>query len=136
MKRMTLGLTLGAVLALAGCSTMAPKYSQPAIPVPTIWPSGPAYKEGPAKALADIPWQEFFVDKQLQKLIAGSPETSVVAHVEKGVVTAGGLTLKAEVPLAYRESFVSGQWNPTAMLLDRFEEVRSVASRLPYVSGF
>jgi len=70
MKRMTIGLALGAVLALAGCSSMAPKYNQPAIPVPTIWPSGPAYKEGPAKALADIPWQEFFVDTQLQKLIA------------------------------------------------------------------
>ena len=33
-------------------------------------------------------------------------------------------------------AFVSGQWNPTAMLLDRFDEVRAVATRLPYVSGF
>jgi 3-isopropylmalate/(R)-2-methylmalate dehydratase small subunit len=74
--------------------------------------------------------------EQLQKLIAGSPETIVAANVEKGVVTADGLTLKADVPLAYRESFLSGQWNPTAMLLDRFEEVRSVAHRLPYVTGF
>ena len=30
----------------------------------------------------------------------------------------------------------SGQWNPTAMLLDRFDEVDAVAARLPYVSGF
>ena len=31
---------------------------------------------------------------------------------------------------------VSGQWNPTAMLLDEFDEVRAVAARLPYISGF
>jgi multidrug efflux system outer membrane protein len=41
--------------------------------VPAAWPSGPAYQESTAKndqAVADIPWQEFFVDPQLQKLIA------------------------------------------------------------------
>lgn len=61
------------MLCLAGCSTMAPKYEQPAPPVPTVWPSGPAYKEVQApirKPLAEIPWQEYFVDPQLQKLIA------------------------------------------------------------------
>jgi len=61
------------MLALAGCSTMAPKYERPAPPVPAAWPSGAAYKEVPAqndKPVADIPWQEFFVDPQLRKLIS------------------------------------------------------------------
>jgi multidrug efflux system outer membrane protein len=53
---------------------MAPKYERPAAPVPSAWPSGPAYKEAavkPAdKAVADIPWQEFFVDPRLRKVIA------------------------------------------------------------------
>ena len=65
-------LPLAPVLFLAGCSTMAPKYSQPAAPVPAAWPTGPAYQAGAAKtgqAVADIPWQEFFVDPQLQRLI-------------------------------------------------------------------
>ena len=76
MKLMTrhLVLPLGALLFLAGCSTMAPKYSQPASPVPAAWPSGPAYKDvtgKPAdKAVADIAWQNFFIDPQLHKLIA------------------------------------------------------------------
>jgi len=72
MKRTHLPL-VALALGLAGCSTMAPKYEQPAPPVPTAWPSGAAYKEVTAKSdkpLADIPWQEFFVDPQLQKLIA------------------------------------------------------------------
>ena len=61
-----------ALIALSGCSTMAPKYSQPAAPVDTAWPSGPAYLQATKPApqpVAEIPWREFFVDPQLQKLI-------------------------------------------------------------------
>lgn len=73
MKRtLKIYLAGGALLLVAGCSTMAPKYSQPASPVENSWPSGPAYKqEGkPAdKPLAEVPWREFFLDPQLRKLI-------------------------------------------------------------------
>jgi multidrug efflux system outer membrane protein len=52
---------------------MAPRYSQPEAPVSTAWPTGPAYKDvsgAPTdKQATDIPWQEFFVNPQLQKLI-------------------------------------------------------------------
>jgi multidrug efflux system outer membrane protein len=62
-----------AIAGLAGCS-MAPRYNRPEAPVSTAWPTGPAYNMdvtgGPAdKTLIDIPWQEFFVNPQLQKLI-------------------------------------------------------------------
>ena len=75
IRRITpaLSLYLGLLLSLAGCATMAPKYTQPAAPVPAAWPSGPAYKDGVAKTdkpLADIPWQQFFIDPQLRKLIS------------------------------------------------------------------
>lgn len=74
IHRITTAVCLGAFLCLAGCSTMAPKYTQPAAPVPSSWPEGPSYKEtqtGVAGApVAGIPWQEFFVDPQLRKLIA------------------------------------------------------------------
>jgi len=53
---------------------MAPKYTRPEAPVPSEWPSGPAYKENAAKhgerSAAEISWQEFFIDRQLQKMIA------------------------------------------------------------------
>jgi multidrug efflux system outer membrane protein len=52
---------------------MAPKYSRPAAPVPQAWPAGQAYQAEAAKPVAkpaaEIPWREFFVDPQLQKLI-------------------------------------------------------------------
>ncbi|MRR37316.1 efflux transporter outer membrane subunit, partial [bacterium] len=75
--RVSLGFV--AFAALAGCATMAPKYEQPAPPVPAAWPEGQAYKQTAAtadKPLADIPWQEFFVDGKLQKLIALSLENN------------------------------------------------------------
>jgi multidrug efflux system outer membrane protein len=61
------------MITLAGCSTLAPKYSQPALPVPTEWPSGVAYKDNAVKPgdvpAADITWRDFFVDERLQKVI-------------------------------------------------------------------
>ncbi len=70
----SLCLPLATILFFTGCSTMAPKYARPVAPVPSAWPTGPSYLTetgGPAlKAVADIPWQEFFVDERLRKLIA------------------------------------------------------------------
>ena len=73
---------------------------------------------------------------RLQALIEQTPDVIITADVASGAVTAGSLRLTAALPAALRDGFLSGQWNPTAMLLDRFDEVRAVASRLPYVSGF
>jgi len=61
------------IISLAGCTTLAPKYTRPEAPIPANWPSGPAYK-GAADgrtdpASADIGWREFYVDEQLQKVI-------------------------------------------------------------------
>jgi 3-isopropylmalate/(R)-2-methylmalate dehydratase small subunit len=72
----------------------------------------------------------------LQSLVEKSPETIVDANVATGVVTAGPLTFTASMPTAVRDAFVQGKWDPTMMLLDKFEDVRSVATHLPYVAGF
>ena len=73
-KTAIIGLPLGTLLFLGGCSTMAPKYTQPAAPVSAAWPSGPAYQTPaaaqPQRRVAEIPWRDYFVDEQLRKLIA------------------------------------------------------------------
>ena len=74
--------------------------------------------------------------EQLQTLVEGAPATNIEADVTAGAVAAGSLRIAASVPPALRDAFASGQWNPTAMLLDRFDEVRAVAARLPYLNGF
>ena len=73
---------------------------------------------------------------QLQTLVERTPEANITADVASGAVAVGSLRFNASVPSALRDAFVSGQWNPTAMLLDKFEEVKAVASRLPYIRGF
>jgi 3-isopropylmalate/(R)-2-methylmalate dehydratase small subunit len=73
---------------------------------------------------------------KLQSAIERDPSVVLEASVDTGTVKAGPLTIKATLPPALRDAFLSGQWNPTAMLLDKFDDVRAVAKRLPYVSGF
>ena len=64
-------LAITAVL-LTGC-TLIPEYTGPEAPIPAGWPSGPAYKETPAKegvpVAADLQWREFFTDERLQEII-------------------------------------------------------------------
>jgi multidrug efflux system outer membrane protein len=68
-----LGLVLGALVTLSGCSTLAPKYERPQAPVPAAWPAGPSYPSQTAQdtrqPLAEVPWQEYFSDERLRKLI-------------------------------------------------------------------
>ena len=80
---------------------------------------------------ADHQW----IDR-LQTLVEQTPNVAIDVHVQSGIVTAGPLRFVAAIPPALRDAFVSGQWNPTAMLLDRFDEVRTVADRLPYLNQF
>ena len=40
------------------------------------------------------------------------------------------------MPPNVRDAFVTGAWDTTGMLLDRYDEVDADAARLPYVSGF
>jgi 3-isopropylmalate/(R)-2-methylmalate dehydratase small subunit len=74
--------------------------------------------------------------EKLQSLIEKAPETVITADVATGAIAAGPLKITATLPAALRDGFLSGQWNPTAMLLDKFDQVRTVARRLPYVTGF
>ena len=74
--------------------------------------------------------------ESLQSFVERSPDVRVEANVESGAVTAGSVRIAATIPPALRDAFLSGQWNPTAMLLDKFEDVSAVAKHLPDVSGF
>ena len=72
----------------------------------------------------------------LQTLIEHAPDTLIETHIDSGLVTAGSLQIDAALPAALRDAFISGEWNPAALLLDGLATVRTVAGRLPYIAGF
>ena len=65
-----------------------------------------------------------------------TPETPMVASVRDRSLTAGGHTVRLQIPSSLRDALLTGQWDATGLLLHRFQDVRQVASRLPYITGF
>ncbi|MDR5877136.1 efflux transporter outer membrane subunit [Caballeronia sp. LZ032] len=72
MLRLT--LIAAAIAWLAGGCTLAPKYAQPASPVPAGYPADGVYaaqaaQNASATPAADVGWRDFFIDVRLQQLI-------------------------------------------------------------------
>jgi hypothetical protein len=40
------------------------------------------------------------------------------------------------IPDHVRDTLMTGAWDTTGLLLDRYEDVNAVSSRLPYLSDF
>jgi 3-isopropylmalate/(R)-2-methylmalate dehydratase small subunit len=64
------------------------------------------------------------------------PDTRLRVDLRELTCEADGFSCAVQLPDGAREAFISGAWDTTGMLLERFEEVRAVAARLPYVNGF
>ena len=60
----------------------------------------------------------------LQSLVDRAPETLIEARVDTGASRLGRYARWRRSPQGCAMAFFSGQWNPTAMLLDRFDEIR------------
>lgn len=61
-----------AACVLAACSTMAPRYERPAAPVAAAFPAAAASAPAPSTGVAPAaqPWQAYFTDARLERLIA------------------------------------------------------------------
>jgi 3-isopropylmalate/(R)-2-methylmalate dehydratase small subunit len=73
---------------------------------------------------------------RLQTIVEQTPDQLIEIHIDTGAITAGPLTFAAALPAASRDALLTGRWNPTAMLLEHFDEVQAVAERLPYLNHF
>ncbi len=71
----------------------------------------------------------------LQAVVEKDPSTEIVVDLSTMRVTAAGQSYELSLPPAAREAFLDGSWDATGLLLENYDEVRAVASRLPYVSG-
>ena len=72
----------------------------------------------------------------LQALVAQDPARTLALDLDTNSLTAGEATFAVEMPENARQAFLSGDWDGTSLLLDRFAEVETAARRLPYVAGF
>ncbi|MFL6279411.1 MAG: 3-isopropylmalate dehydratase small subunit [Vicinamibacterales bacterium] len=72
---------------------------------------------------------------ELMSLVERDPSMELTVDLDGLRVSAGDATHAVTLPSAARESFLDGTWDATGLLLDRFEEVEAVATRLPYIGG-
>ncbi|MCC7008263.1 MAG: 3-isopropylmalate dehydratase small subunit [Acidobacteria bacterium] len=75
----------------------------------------------------------------LDRLMAASeanPALEFDLDLERSQLTAGDIAVPVTMPEAVRTSLLTGNWDATGLLLDRYEEVERVAAKLPYVSGW
>lgn len=71
----------------------------------------------------------------MQAIAERAPNTRFTLDLERMTLSAGSEVVPVALPAPARESFLDGSWDATGLLLERYDEVRAVAARLPYVSG-
>lgn len=70
----------------------------------------------------------------LMTAVERDPATEIVVDLSTMRVSAAGRSYELSLPPAAREAFLDGSWDATGLLLEDFDQVRDVASRLPYVT--
>ena len=71
----------------------------------------------------------------VMRCVEQAADTRMVVSVSDRTLQILDRTITLEIPDPMREALLNGHWDPTALLLERFSEVRAVAEALPYVSG-
>ena len=76
------------------------------------------------------------VAEVLLSTVEANPQTDVTVSVRGQSVEVNGERYQAAMPAGAREALTAGTWDATGLLLDDFDQVRKVATQLPYVAGF
>jgi 3-isopropylmalate/(R)-2-methylmalate dehydratase small subunit len=74
--------------------------------------------------------------ERIMRAIEQKPAAALRIDLVAGTCEVDGVRYAVSLPPKTREAFISGAWDTTGMLLDRFDEVQATANRLPYVAGF
>ena len=74
--------------------------------------------------------------RELMDLVEKQPNARLRIDLQAGTCELNGFACSIALPPHAREALVSGTWDTTGLLLERYEEVDAVAARLPYVGGF
>ena len=72
----------------------------------------------------------------LMALVERDPRTTLRVDVKSGTCASGDLKVPVSMPAHIRDALVTGAWDTTGLLMERYDEVNALASRLPYLNGF
>lgn len=72
----------------------------------------------------------------LMDTVESAPESEITVDLESKGLSCGELTFDVRIPDGDRIQLLQGTWDATGMLLEGRETVRTVARKLPYISGF
>ncbi|HEY0875898.1 MAG TPA: 3-isopropylmalate dehydratase small subunit [Vicinamibacterales bacterium] len=73
---------------------------------------------------------------RLQDIAERDPAATFTLDLQDLTISAAEQTIPVRLPPAAREAFLDGSWDATGLLLDRYDEVRAVAARLPYMNAW
>jgi 3-isopropylmalate/(R)-2-methylmalate dehydratase small subunit len=74
--------------------------------------------------------------RELMERVEERPGATLRIDLQAGTCELDGFSCAIALPPHARDAFVTGAWDTTGLLLERYEEVDAVAARLPYVGGF
>lgn len=76
------------------------------------------------------------IDKLMQ-LVENHPQTGFKLDLQaKRLFSGGEIAIALDIPESARKALLEGYWDSTAMLRANLDKVKTVAARLPYLSGF
>ena len=64
------------------------------------------------------------------------PKVRLKLDLANGTCQTDGVFCQVSLPDSARDAFITGAWDTTGLLRERYDEVNAAASRLPYISGF
>ena len=74
--------------------------------------------------------------RALMDQVERDPQTTVVVDLPASLVQAGNVSFAVTIPKKVRDALITGAWDTTGLLLDKYEEVDATAAKLPYINGF
>ena len=74
--------------------------------------------------------------ERLMNVVEATPSARFTLVLSDRTLTVDGTSVSVGIEDSARDAFLTGTWDATGMLLDDFDVVRGVASRVPYIRGF
>jgi 3-isopropylmalate/(R)-2-methylmalate dehydratase small subunit len=74
--------------------------------------------------------------EQLMKSVEETPRTEYTVDLERKTISHGSQQFAIDLPHTYYMALTQGHWDSTALLRANLDQVKKIAAKLPYMSGF